>query len=115
APSESTTAAASSAPPARPGTLTRSESRPQETAELTEDGKLVLPFIAVASYSDRDQASAVITQLEVEGIPTKGRLLTDRSGTRYAVLAGPSETLEERAALLAKIKGLGFDGAFASR
>ncbi|MEO1550882.1 MAG: SPOR domain-containing protein [Pseudomonadota bacterium] len=102
-------------PPQRPSALVRGENRPQETAELTPEGTLVLPFIAVASYPERDRASAVITQLEVEGITTKGRLLTDRNGTRYAVLAGPAASVEERDALLAKIKALGFDGAFASR
>ncbi len=84
-------------------------------AQTNPDGSLVRPFVAVGSFPEQGPASDLILKLESQGIKTKGRRIKDRTGTSFSVFAGPSVTLDDQKALIAKLNSLGYSDVFTSK
>lgn len=75
-------------------------------------GNLTLPYIQIGFFSVKANADATAKALKSAGIDHAVREEEARGKTFWRVLAGPSATTSDRAALLEKVKKLGYADAY---
>lgn len=82
------------------------EPRPQPPA-------LSKAYVQVGTFASQANAAALVDILSRDGVDAAVRSDTMNNGkVLYRVVAGPSANIEDRAALLARLIGLGFNDAF---
>jgi cell division septation protein DedD len=106
--SGSTTAAASATTPVA-ATPAPAAPKPVRTAKASP---LAKPFIQIGIFSVKGNADNTATSLRGIGIIPEVKEQTSQGKRFWRVLVGPATTSGERAALLKKVKGLGFGDAY---
>ncbi|WP_299302119.1 SPOR domain-containing protein [uncultured Litoreibacter sp.] len=94
-------AAAAPAPAPKPAAP-----KPQQTSSLSK------PFIQIGIFSVKSNADNTATSLRGVGVLPIVKEQTSQGKKFYRVLVGPAGTSGERATLLKKVKGLGFNDAY---
>lgn len=88
-------------------------SQPQQGAAVAST--LSRPYIQIGIFSVQQNAQDTATAMRHAGMTTSVHKEDSRGKTFWRVVVGPAATESERAALLEKIKGAGFDDAYAVR
>jgi rare lipoprotein A len=87
---------------------------PPQTAEVPA-GAPNQPYVQIGIFSVQANAEQAGDVLRAEGMVPTIRAETSQGTTFWRVLVGPTRSLGERDTLLAKVKELGFDDAYAVR
>lgn len=106
-------ATAATAPAAKPATATATATATAPAAARTASSGLKKPYLQIGIFSVEQNASNTATAMRQAGmVPTV--LAQESSGKKFwRVIVGPATSGSERSTLLKKIKGIGFDDAYA--
>lgn len=99
---DTTTTAAAAAPAPSPA-----------PAPAAQTSSLSKPFIQIGIFSVEQNANNTATAMRQAGILPTVKKQSSSGKTFWRVIVGPAATSSERATLLKKIKGIGFDDAYA--
>lgn len=75
--------------------------------------KLSKPYLQIGIFSVEDNANNTATAMRQAGMVPTVLEQSSKGKTFWRVIVGPASTESERAALLKKIQGIGFDDAYA--
>ncbi|SEK37972.1 Sporulation related domain-containing protein [Roseovarius nanhaiticus] len=87
--------------------------QPARVASAPASSDLSRPFIQIGIFSVEQNAENTATAMRQAGMVPTVRKEGSQGKTFWRVIVGPAQTEAERAALLTKIKGVGFDDAYA--
>ncbi|WP_371223213.1 SPOR domain-containing protein [Roseovarius sp. 2305UL8-3] len=82
-------------------------------APAVQTSSLSKPFIQIGIFSVEQNANNTATAMRQAGMVPTVKKQSASGKTFWRVIVGPASTSSERAALLKKIKGIGFDDAYA--
>lgn len=71
------------------------------------------PFIQIGTFSTKDNADRAASQIRGAGMIPEIKTETSNSKQLWRVLVGPATSADDRATLLKKVRGAGFNDAFA--
>jgi cell division septation protein DedD len=114
---EATQPKATQRPAPRPSAQEPTASGPAATASpAATTARSAKPYLQIGIFSVEANATRAATALRKAGALVEIKQETSHGKTFWRVIAGPATTAEDRDALLAKVKGLGFaDAYFVSR
>lgn len=110
-PAQQTTAA--SVPTAAVATTPAPEPTPAAATPVRSTSSLSKPYIQIGIFSVEQNARNTATAMRQEGMVPIVKKQSSQGKTFWRVVVGPAQTSSERSVLLKKIKGVGFDDAYA--
>jgi len=85
---------------------------PSPALEPAPSGAPSRPYVQVGTFSSQPFANALVTTLASSGVTAGVRQVEVNGRTLYRVIAGPADSDAALAALIAKLKELGYSDAF---
>ena len=95
-----------------PAAVTQPTATPSPARSGSRASALTKPFIQIGIFSVEQNAKNTAVSLRQTGVVPIVKKQTSKGKTFWRVLVGPATNSAERATLLKKVKGIGFDDAY---